>query len=368
MAVVSRPCQTAGTHCPSQSAWPACLPLWGGASFEPAWMQSSAAEFILQERPGAVVVETAVDEEHGMRTGNIMRLADLRLGRQGPHTSLAFQLAAASLETAMSTCRQLAERQMPPEQLTYAAALASGSTLVYGDVPKLATIRRLWEDATLQELDAHFGRQAAANFSSLLQGIQQAWIDLRSAPANAAGTSTDLPSSDNARRGEAVDATQGSWSSRQAKQPGYQSSSKPHRTGHSEPSRVPPADPGINEATSGRLNSSSTVSDGGVKRALLERMLGLAIPEELALALCQQALGSLHADAVDTHRCCYELYGTSRMLLASLELQELMQVCDGWQCNIWHILDPIRRLRPSQGGRGFDWEVLYELRCLNFEL
>lgn len=35
---------------------------------------------------------------------------------------------------------------------------------------------------------------------------------------------------------------------------------------------------------------------------------------------------------------------------------------------MWSILDPVRKLQPSLGGPGFDWDAVYELRCLNFEL
>lgn len=255
---------------------------------------------------------------------------------------------------------------MPPEQLIYAAALASGSRLVYGDVPKLESIRRLWEQASLQELDAHFSRQAAANFRSLLE--------------EGAVVVPDTPDSNRAfqilfrDREAAFCYTMQACSQQLCPQPKSQSLWSAHDAADSMlthsaltaadyPARMaapsdhgilpldggPGGQPGVpshaaadvmgsvvgivgedhvdgivqawaDTRASSTVRASATrkqtrsgiaaghasdwavshqVSDGsestGVKRALLERMLGLAIPEDLALTLCQQVTSSLGA-------------------------------------------------------------------------
>ncbi|KAK9843280.1 hypothetical protein WJX74_009650 [Apatococcus lobatus] len=429
------------------------------------------AEFILQERPVAVVVETALSEEHGSSTGNTICLDDASMTSQNPYASLGFHLAAMSLDRATALCRDLADRQMPPEQLIYAAALASGSQLVYGDVPKLSSIRRLWEQATLQELDQHFSRQTAANFGSLLnegavvipdtpacnrafqilfsereaafcQVLQacsqqlnpETWAQSQqgipdtqpfSRNTNKIG-SLATPSLTTASQSNAVQPQhRGSWAGQDCDggdaQPGVQlkagaglggsivgivgedhvkgiqqawalarksspKSSSAHASAASEaqlsmstaeafsatdspvPNRQALADRSQWTSTRQGNGGIDGIENAGVKRALLERMLGLAIPEDLAFTLCQQALGPLAPSDADAYQCCSELYGSSRMLLACLQPSELKQVCEGWNCDMWTILDPVRRLQPLLGGPGFDWDVVYELKCLNFEL
>ena len=43
-------------------------------------------------------------------------------------------------------------------------------------------------------------------------------------------------------------------------------------------------------------------------------------------------------------------------------------MCSGWNCNMWDILAPLRAVRPSNGGCGFDEVLAYELRTLNFDV
>ena len=56
---------------------------------------------------------------------------------------------------------QTLQRQLPPEQLAYVAALVVSSPLVFGDVPMVATLQRLLYQPTLQQLDAAFGTQVS---------------------------------------------------------------------------------------------------------------------------------------------------------------------------------------------------------------
>ena len=54
---------------------------------------------------------------------------------------------------------QTLQRQLPPEQLAYVAALAAGSPLIFGDVPMARTLQRLLHEPSLAELDAGFATQ-----------------------------------------------------------------------------------------------------------------------------------------------------------------------------------------------------------------
>lgn len=63
-----------------------------------------------------------------------------------------------------------------------------------------------------------------------------------------------------------------------------------------------------------------------------------------------------------------ELYGSSRMLLAVLNPDQLAEVCQGWRCDFYNVLAPLRAVRPVNGGPGYDEELVLELRTLQFEL
>ena len=280
--------------------------------------------------------------------------------------------------------QDLAARQMPPEQLIYAAALASGSHLVYGDVPKLESIRCLWEQASLQELDVHFSRQAAANFRSLLnagavvvpdtpdsnrafqilfhdreaafcQTMQacsqqlspQQWphsLSLRSAqddrpsmgsPADSALTAASpssaadpsgqgslplvagtgdqgRPAAASKAGAELVGSVVGivgedhvegivqAWADTRLSSPDPDAMASPAASQARTPLSPEPPSAAIKQTPSGKAavravdgaaghhQAQGSPENAGVKRALLERMLGLAIPEDLALTLCQQ--------------------------------------------------------------------------------
>ena len=46
----------------------------------------------------------------------------------------------------------------------------------------------------------------------------------------------------------------------------------------------------------------------------------------------------------------------------------LLQVCCGWQCDMFKVLEPVRAARPMNGGSGCDAHVLAELRAQNWVL
>lgn len=146
----------------------------------------------------------------------------------------------------------------------------------------------------------------------------------------------------------------------------------------------------------------------GARRALFERFFELSSSPATCAAL-QQFLPPLPAEAVEAFELTTEIYGSHRMMLASLCRQDLTkvslfgccilscfqqvcsgfeavpshqvwlnitselyhvvpQVCSGCNCNMWEVLAPVRALRPVNGGIGFDADVAIELRQLMFEL
>jgi hypothetical protein len=63
-----------------------------------------------------------------------------------------------------------------------------------------------------------------------------------------------------------------------------------------------------------------------------------------------------------------ELYGSSRMLLAVLDRDQLGEVCSGWGCDFYDVLAPLRAVRPVNCGPGYDEELVLALRTLQFEI
>ena len=105
----------------------------------------------------------------------------------------------------------------------------------------------------------------------------------------------------------------------------------------------------------------------GVRRALAEAVMGLRVTDAV-LSDMARALGPVPAEHVEAYEATSETYGTCRMLLAPLDRELLQAVVGGCDCDFYDVLEPVRRVRPVNGGAGWDEEVLVQLRELNFDL
>lgn len=105
----------------------------------------------------------------------------------------------------------------------------------------------------------------------------------------------------------------------------------------------------------------------GVKRALLECVVRLRCTDKLVQDMIG-ILGPVPEDQKEAYESTSEIYSTCRMLLAVLEKDLLEQVVSGVGCDIYELLDGLRRVRPCNGGPGWDAALLAELRGLNFNL
>jgi hypothetical protein len=128
------------------------------------------------------------------------------------------------------------------------------------------------------------------------------------------------------------------------------------------------------------------------------------------LANLSTALGPVPEDQADTYSFTTEVYGSTRMVLAcltkaklakvyavlrcashlnvvrtptwtdehvpcrksdlhaSLSMTVTSQVCSGWRCDMHEVLAPLRAVRPSSNGVGFNEDVVLQLRALNFDV
>ena len=79
-------------------------------------------------------------------------------------------------------------------------------------------------------------------------------------------------------------------------------------------------------------------------------------------------LGPVAPEQQTAYDAAHEIYSTCRMLLAVLDRDLLARVVSGCECDMWQVLEPLRRVRPSNGGTGWDPDLVQELRGLNFQL
>ena len=56
------------------------------------------------------------------------------------------------------------------------------------------------------------------------------------------------------------------------------------------------------------------------------------------------------------------------MLLAGLSVAQLAEVASGWRCNFYDVLEPVRAVRPVNGGCGYDEDLIQDLRLLHFQV
>jgi hypothetical protein len=105
----------------------------------------------------------------------------------------------------------------------------------------------------------------------------------------------------------------------------------------------------------------------GVHRALAESVLGLRAPGQVVQDMAR-LLGPVPYQHQTAYAMTSEIYGTCRMLLAPLERDLLEQVVSGCGCDFYDILEPLRKVRPVNGGPGWSEELVHELRTLNFQL
>eukprot|EP00882_Tetradesmus_deserticola_P031870 GHRQ01036048.1.p1 GENE.GHRQ01036048.1~~GHRQ01036048.1.p1 ORF type:complete len:147 (+),score=78.92 GHRQ01036048.1:141-581(+) len=106
----------------------------------------------------------------------------------------------------------------------------------------------------------------------------------------------------------------------------------------------------------------------GAKRGLLEAVLQLSVPPEV-LQYVQDVLPPVPDEQVEARQITYETYSTFRMQLAALPEPLLQQVCGSVRaCTLQELLQPLRAIRPVNGGPGWDMDVVMQLRTLNFDL
>ncbi len=79
-------------------------------------------------------------------------------------------------------------------------------------------------------------------------------------------------------------------------------------------------------------------------------------------------LGPVPSNQQQAVEAIEEIYGSSRMMLATLPRELLAKVCIGLNCDMYDVLEPFRSTRPINGGPAYSDELVTLVRSLNFDL
>lgn len=337
--------------------------------------QPHLGDFILRAKPHSIILETSLTREHGAATGNVITRHDQVAGPEAFFFRMFLSMAAAleaEADPAASAVWGRFKDQLFGEQIGYVAAFATGARLVFGDRPKEVTYRRLLHMTNVRELDETFARQSAANYLELITGrepppdndstVERVMMrerdavlcsSLHAAAQDAMGTGKCVV----ALVGEAhLPGMQRMWESGEWRELVERGEDEPSCSWQESLWRMPPE--GLQEKEQAQL---------GVKRALLECVVRLRCTERLIQDMTG-ILGPVPDDHQEAYQSTHEIYSTCRMLMAVLKRELLEQVVSGVDCNFWDVLEPLRKVRPVNGGPGWDADLVLELRGLNFQL
>ncbi|EFN59718.1 expressed protein [Chlorella variabilis] len=267
--------------------------------------ESEVAEFIMRRHPQLVVVETSLNTAHGSAHGNTIRRQDCLTFAHAAAPGSHEQLDLDQAYGAMSAGNYAdLVRQAAPHHRALASANATEAALL-GE--RDAVMLSALHDASMQ--CGPGGGVVGVVGASHLAGMQRLWDS-------------------------------GGWRGMVAQ--------------------------GLLEAPTGP-RTPETAEETGVRRALLDGVIRLSCRNDVQQDV-RRVLGAVPPESHEAYSLAHELYGTTRMLLAVLDRQQLEEVCQGWRCDMWEVLAPVRAVRPLNGGPGFDRDLVLDLRTLNFEI
>jgi len=330
-------------------------------------------DFIIENRPKTVVVETAINPTHGDATGNTVSLEGALATKEDPladRQTFGMAAVAARLRDAErddgilvrdnETWREMVESSIVySEQLAYVAAMSVEAGLVFGDRPKTTTYRRMLCCPSVADLDAAFAIQCWSNYHDLFSTTQlEKTSDVLTEKVlfqerDAVLLKSLHDASVQAGEGNTVVGVVGA-----SHVPGMANlwESNSWAAIAAQAVEVPAAIDAVDESP----------EQFGIRRALFDAVIRMTCREDVSMDAAM-TLGPPPDEAMEAYLLTSELYGTSRMLLAMLSKEQLAKVCSGWKCDPWELLEPLRKVRVANGGPGYDLELIESLRTLNFE-
>lgn len=111
-----------------------------------------------------------------------------------------------------------------------------------------------------------------------------------------------------------------------------------------------------------------TKPGAGARRGMLDAIMSLSVPMEV-LADMDAALPPVHEDQEAARALAFEFYGAQRTQLSALPAALLERVAGVWPgCgagSFGEVLAPVAAVRPVNGGKGYDEDVVLQLRALD---
>ncbi|GLC70389.1 hypothetical protein PLESTF_000967700 [Pleodorina starrii] len=361
--------------------------------------QPHIGEWIIRQRPQAVVVETAMGPEHGSLAGNVIRCGDptvvdptaaffLRMFCQIGVTLQEFKDGDFTASPLWNQVRS----SYNGEQLAYIGAFTTGAPLVFGDRPKDITYRRLFGLTTIPQLDQGFSYAAVQNYRAFM-GLPPLPYD----PDNLPVTEQIMMQEREAVMLKVVHQLchnclpqqhlqlEGQGQQEQGQgQAGYPRDlalvvGSAHLPGLEHLWRSGRWRELVGGGSSHPLAASQLLTapplpaapdsdpQYGLRRGLMEAMLRLSVTREV-LADLVTVLGPVPERQSTSYTAVQEVYGSPRMQLASLPRELLDRLVAGLGCDFYEVLQPMRDIRPINGGPGFSEDMVMYVRGLNFEL
>ncbi|GIL63448.1 hypothetical protein Vafri_17499 [Volvox africanus] len=349
--------------------------------------QPHIGEWIIRQRPQAVVVETAMGPEHGSMAGNVIRCGD----RVVDPTAGFFLRMFCQIGVTLQEFKEGDFTQSPlwnqvrsgynGEQLAYIGAFTTGAPLVFGDRPKDITYRRLFGMTTIPQLDQGFSYAAVQNYRTFL-GLPP----LPYEPDNLPVTEQIMMQEREAVMLKVVHQLCHNSLPQQHLEAGQPRDlalvvGSAHLAGleylwRSGRWREVVGSGNVNQPlTASQLLTAPPPSDAeiqdepqyGVRRGLMEAMLRLSVTKEV-LSDIESVLGPVPERQMPSYTAIQEVYGALRMQLASLPHDLLERLVEGLGCSFYEVLQPLRDIRPLNGGPGYSQDMVMYVRGLNFEL
>lgn len=334
--------------------------------------------YLLQVKPDALVVETSITPAHGSMTGNLMNCTDYDPSPAGVLQRSFCQIATQIQKEGVSEASPLWKKMQEyytGEQLAYIAALSHDIPIVYGDRPKDITYRRIFSLCSSVQLDQAFGLSVMSNYNELLTGKplpldleQLQLVDVvlmrereavlcRVADELCSGTLPQLPDAGPLKRVVLLTGADHLRGLQQLWEEGsWRFMLGNGQLAHSEVMGAPIL-----------TDQDMVVPGAGVRRALLAAYLAYNTSPAV-LEYMDEVLPPLPAHHSNAYSWTFEMYMSSRMQMACLPEHMLRQVCEGVGCDFFSLLEPLRRIRPLNGGSGYDEDLGLQLRALNFEV
>lgn len=115
--------------------------------------------------------------------------------------------------------------------------------------------------------------------------------------------------------------------------------------------------------------SDMAAPGAGARRGMLDALMSLSVTDEV-LQDFEANLPPIPEDQEAERQYAFEFYSAQRTQLSALPREILDRVCGcmpGCEAgsSMWEVLEPLRDARPARGGKGWDEDLVMQLRALD---